>query len=211
MQRACPRIAALNRLHVKNANSNTLRRLGAQPLLVRSPRQSQSTELRAGRAPPHHRRNIRVASSANEHSHDVTKKTHLDDMKACVPKHDFCLTFPWGAFVAALGVVGYVLRGSKPSLISGLTIGGALLASGVASLKSWSSGQSSMPWTASSAVTTLALTYVMMKKYLATSVVFPSGVLALGGCFMLAFYAKNLLVDGGNPPKSASASAGKSD
>jgi hypothetical protein len=41
--------------------------------------------------------------------------------------------------------------------------------------------------------------------------VFPSGVLALGGCFMLAFYAKNLLVDGGNPPKSASASAGKSD
>ena len=207
MQRASPRIAALS-LHVTNANSNTRRRLGAQPsVLVRRPRQSRSAELRAGRAPHQRRhRNIRVASS----SHDVTK-IRLDDMKACVPKHDFCLTFPWGLFVAALGVVGYVLRGSKPSLISGLTIGGALLASGVASLKSWSSGQSSMPWTASSAVTTLALTYVMMKKYLATSVVFPSGVLALGGCFMLAFYAKNLLVDGGNPPKSASASAGKSD
>jgi hypothetical protein len=57
----------------------------------------------------------------------------------------------------------------------------------------------------------LALTYVMMKKYLVTSVVFPSGLLALGGCFMLAFYAKNLLVDGGNPPKSASASGVKSD
>ena len=207
MQRASPRIAALS-LHVKNANPNTRRRLGAQPwVLVRGPRQSQSAELRAARA---HHRNILVASSANEHALDATKKTHLD-MKACVPKHDFCLTFPWGLFVAALGVVGYVLRGSKPSLISGLTIGGALLASGVASLKSWSSGQSSMPWTASSAVTTLALTYVMMKKYLATYVVFPSGVLALGGCFMLAFYAKNLLVDGGNPPKSASTSAGKSD
>ena len=206
MQRASPRIAALT-LHVKNANSNTRRRFGAQPLvLVRGPCR-RSAELRAGRAPS---RNILVASSANEHSHVVTKKIHLD-MKACVPKHDFCLTFPWGLFVAALGVVGYVLRGSKPSLISGLTIGGALLASGVASLKSWSSGQSSMPWTASSAVTTLALTYVMMKKYLVTSVVFPSGLLALGGCFMLAFYAKNLLVDGGNPPKSASTSGGKSD
>ena len=124
-------------------------------------------------------------------------------MKFCVPKHDFCLTFPWALVVGALGVAGYVAKQSKPSLISGLVIAGALLASGVASLKSWSAGRSSAPWTASSAATTAALTYVMMKKYTASYAMYPAGILAFGGVFMLAFYAKILFINGGNPPKES--------
>lgn len=120
----------------------------------------------------------------------------------CVPKHDFCLTFPFGTLVAALGIAGFVMRRSMPSLISGGVIGGTLLITGTLSMRAWSSGSSSAPWTGSSAAVTSALAYVMWKKFLASHVMFPSGILAISSALMLVFYAKNLFVDGGNPPKT---------
>jgi len=121
-------------------------------------------------------------------------------MKLCIPKHDFCFTFPWALLVGALGIAGYVAKRSTPSLISGLVIASALMMSGVASLNAWSAGRSSAPWTASGAATTAALTYVMGKKYAVAHAVYPAGILFFGGLFMLAFYAKNML-SGGNPRK----------
>jgi hypothetical protein len=32
---------------------------------------------------------------------------------------------------------------------------------------------------------------------------YPAGILAFGGVFMLAFYAKILFINGGNPPKES--------
>ena len=91
--------------------------------------------------------------------------------------------------------------------MSGGGIGLALVATGVGSLKSWSSGKSSAPWTTASALVTAALANVMWKKYLSSFVFFPRGILAFTSAFMLAFYAKNLFVDGGNPLKTTNAKA----
>lgn len=124
-----------------------------------------------------------------------------------MPKHDFCLTFPFGTLVAALGVAGYVMRRSVPSLISGGVIGCALIITGALSMRAWSSGSTSAPWTGSSAAVTGALAYVMWKKFLASHVMFPSGILAISSALMLVFYAKNLFIDGGNPPKTKSKAA----
>ncbi len=125
----------------------------------------------------------------------------------CFPKHDFCFTLPWGGLVVVFGVLGFLLKKSVASLMSGGGIGLALVATGVGSLKSWSSGKSSAPWTTASALVTAALANVMWKKYLSSSVLFPSGILAFTSAFMLAFYAKNLFVDGGNPLKTTNAKA----
>ena len=112
----------------------------------------------------------------------------------CFPKHDFCFTLPWGGLVVVFGVLGFLLKKSVASLMSGGGIGLALVATGVGSLKSWSSGKSSAPWTTASALVTAALANVMWKKYLSSFVLFPSGILAFTSAFMLAFYAKNLFV-----------------
>jgi len=124
-------------------------------------------------------------------------------MKACVPRHDFCLTLPFGALVAALGVLGFVAKRSFASLVAGGSIGATLVCLGFASLRAWSVGASSLPWTASSAAVTATLAFAMGKKYMASSAIFPSGMLAFTSVLMLCFYAKNVLVDGGNPPKES--------
>jgi len=124
-------------------------------------------------------------------------------MKACVPRHDFCMTLPFGAVVATLGVLGFVAKRSFASLVAGGSIGATLMCLGFASLRAWSSGASSLPWTAASAAVTATLAFAMGKKYMESSAIFPSGMLALTSMLMLCFYVKNLLVDGGNPPKES--------
>lgn len=140
-----------------------------------------------------------VSSAASLDNGDIFRAHDMHGM--CVPSHDFCLTFPFGGMVALFGVAGYVMRRSMPSLISGVVIGGALIATGAASLRAWSTGAASFPWTASSAAVTGVLAYVMWKKFLVSHAMFPSGILAISSAIMLAFYAKNLFIDGGNPPK----------
>ena len=78
-------------------------------------------------------------------------------MKACVPRHDFCMTLPFGAVVATLGVLGFVAKRSFASLVAGGSIGATLMCLGFASLRAWSSGASSLPWTAAVSYTHLTL------------------------------------------------------
>lgn len=138
------------------------------------------------------------------HGDDAMAEKNLRTPPAKSIMLDFCITFPWSALVGTLGVAAYASKRSMPSLISGLTIACVLALSGLASLVAWRSGRSSTPWTASSALTTLALTAVMVKKFAATGSVYPSGLLATCGSAVLVFYLKNIFVDGGNAPKTTS-------
>lgn len=56
------------------------------------------------------------------------------------PMHDFCLTLPWGLFVALGGVAGFAIAGSTKSLIFGGGFGALLMVLGVLSLTKWKVG-----------------------------------------------------------------------
>ena len=119
--------------------------------------------------------------------------------------HDFCLTLPYGLLVALGGVMGFLLKGSIPSLAAGGGSGLALMLLGVGSLKTWQKGTkgASAPFTLASARVAGMLTFVMGKRFLASGAIFPAGVIATLSGVMLLFYVYNLLA-GGNPlPKKS--------
>ncbi|OEU16143.1 hypothetical protein FRACYDRAFT_144881, partial [Fragilariopsis cylindrus CCMP1102] len=74
------------------------------------------------------------------------------------------------------GLMGYVTKGSKPSLIAGSTLGGLLMVSAYLISKS-SKSRSSKGNILGSSVAGL-LGYVMGKKFLASKKFMPSGLLA---------------------------------
>lgn len=60
-----------------------------------------------------------------------------------LPQHAFCLTIPYGAVVAAGGVVGYLKSRSLVSLLAGGSSGGVLLLLGFKSLHKQKQGDES--------------------------------------------------------------------
>ena len=67
-------------------------------------------------------------------------KTTDKGLPSWFPMHDFCLTLPWGLFVALGGVTGFVVAGSTKSLIFGGCFGMLLVTLGGLSLKKWKVG-----------------------------------------------------------------------
>lgn len=55
--------------------------------------------------------------------------------------YDFCFTFPYSALLALGGLIGFVSKGSVPSLIGGLGSAGVLAACGYASLANFRQGK----------------------------------------------------------------------
>jgi hypothetical protein len=120
-----------------------------------------------------------------------------------LPRHDFCVTLPWGLFVALCGLAGFVIAGSAKSLVFGGGFGGLLMILGALSLKKWKAGKNGAPETVVSFGITAALGAMMGKKYfLNGGSLVPSGVIAVGAGCMCLFYLSNLL-RGGNPARVA--------
>ena len=126
------------------------------------------------------------------------------------PMHDFCLTLPWGLFVALGGLAGFAIAGSTKSLIFGGGMGTLLMALGAMSLKKWKANESSAFETIVSALISTALGAVMGKKWMAGGSFIPAGLIACGAALMCVFYAHNL-ASGGNPAREASSEGSKDD
>jgi uncharacterized membrane protein (UPF0136 family) len=126
------------------------------------------------------------------------------------PMHDFCLTLPWGLFVALGGLAGFAIAGSTKSLIFGGGMGTLLMALGAMSLKKWKANASSAFETIVSALISTALGAVMGKKWMAGGSFIPAGLIACGAALMCVFYAHNL-ASGGNPAREASSEGSKDD
>uniref|UniRef100_A0A0C9S6Y2 TSA: Wollemia nobilis Ref_Wollemi_Transcript_10215_1430 transcribed RNA sequence n=1 Tax=Wollemia nobilis TaxID=56998 RepID=A0A0C9S6Y2_9CONI len=60
--------------------------------------------------------------------------------------HDFCLGIPYGGLLLGGGLVGFLISGSKVSILYGLLLGGAVLGLSVTSLKVWRQGKSCTPF-----------------------------------------------------------------
>ena len=126
------------------------------------------------------------------------------------PMHDFCLTLPWGLFVALGGLAGFAIAGSTKSLIFGGGMGTLLMALGAMSLKKWKANESSFVETALSLLISVALMAVMGRKWMAGGSLIPAGLIACGALFMNVFYVNNMMT-GGNPTREHSSDGSNKD
>lgn len=92
-----------------------------------------------------------AAAQAQPPAEDGSSSENLDSadsgrnskgLPSWFPMHDFCLTLPWGLFVALGGVAGFAIAGSTKSLIFGGGFGALLMVLGGLSLKKWKVGGS---------------------------------------------------------------------
>jgi len=90
--------------------------------------------------------------------------------------------------VAVGGAVGYLKKGSVPSLVAGLTFGGLLIGSGIMI----SQGESFKGHALASGVTGL-MTLAMGQRFLSTGKFMPAGMVATLGAAGLAYNVKKTL------------------
>lgn len=119
--------------------------------------------------------------------------------------HDFCLGIPYGIFLAAGGLLWFILSGGTSALRFGVLLGSGLLYLSVTSLKKWKNGESSMTYIQGQAAITAFIFLRYYRRYGVNKVFFPTGVVGLVSGAMLAFYIY-VLVSGGNPPPKKSKS-----
>ncbi|BDA47731.1 probable transmembrane protein 14C [Coccomyxa sp. Obi] len=114
--------------------------------------------------------------------------------------YDFCFTFPYAALLAIGGVIGYLSKGSLPSLLGGVGSGLALGLAAQTSLNQYHQGKLCKPATFASLLISASLTAVMYKRFLTTGKFMPAGMVALMSALMTVFYVWNLLAM--KPPSS---------
>lgn len=119
--------------------------------------------------------------------------------------HDFCMTIPYGALVAAAGVVS-VFMGASTLGAGGVSAGLAVALTSYVSLKEWTKGNSSAPYTLTSASVAAGVGYFMYKNTQQKVAVMPSTVLMVVSAVLALFCVYNVLA-GGNPPKKKAAAA----
>ncbi|KAK9905930.1 hypothetical protein WJX75_009134 [Coccomyxa subellipsoidea] len=107
--------------------------------------------------------------------------------------YDFCFTFPYAALLAIGGFIGFLTKGSLPSLLGGVGSGLALGLAAQTSLNQYHQGKLCKPATFVSLVIAASLTAIMYKRFLATGKFMPAGLVALLSSAMTVFYVWNLL------------------
>nr|AFK48282.1 unknown [Lotus japonicus] len=113
--------------------------------------------------------------------------------------HDFCLGIPFGGFVLAGGIIGFLFSRSPATLSNGVLYGGALLFLSTVSLKVWKQGKSSLPFILGQAALSGILIWKNFQSYSLAKKLFPTGFTAIISSAMLCFYLY-VLISGGNPP-----------
>lgn len=117
--------------------------------------------------------------------------------------HDFCLTIPYGLLVLGGGFLAFIKKGSTASLAGGAGSGLALLLAGYLSLKAFEKRRNSYFALILETVCALALTYIMGQRYLETSKIMPSGVVAALSAVMACFYIYKIGTGGNHMPAKA--------
>ena len=91
-----------------------------------------------------------------------------------------------GGLVIIGGAVGYLKKGSKPSLVAGLTFGSLLLGSGYMIAKTDSQYEAHLLATGTTGIMSLA----MSKRFFSTGKFMPAGLVAVLGAAGCAYNAK---------------------
>merc|ERR1712216_280281 len=104
----------------------------------------------------------------------------------------FCLTMPYGGIVLFGGVMGFLAKGSLPSLLAGGGSGALLCAIGFKSYKLHISGEkysSTQNYlTMASLLVAIILSIVMGKRFASSGSFMPAGLVCLLSTAMIAFY-----------------------
>jgi uncharacterized membrane protein (UPF0136 family) len=108
-------------------------------------------------------------------------RSHLDLFKD--DNVGVAITAGTGGLTLAGGVLGFVTKGSKASLIAGSTFGGLLLVSGYLSSKGNNNKNGNILGVGVAGM----LTYTMGKKFLASKKIMPAGLLAFLGTLSFAY------------------------
>eukprot|EP00536_Pseudo-nitzschia_multiseries_P003571 jgi/Psemu1/284491/fgenesh1_pg.56_\ len=98
------------------------------------------------------------------------------------------LNFTLGGLVAIGGAMGYVKKGSTPSLVAGLTFGGLLIGSGVLISKN-----EAYHGHALASGVTGAMTLAMGKRFISSGKFMPAGMVATLGAAGLAYNVQKTL------------------
>ncbi|KAK9142035.1 hypothetical protein Syun_011435 [Stephania yunnanensis] len=135
---------------------------------------------------------------------EVDVNLNKQDASATPPKrsakiHDFCFGIPFGGFVFAGGILGFLFSRNATTLSTGVLYGGGLLALSTFSLKIWRQGKSSLPFILGQAALVAALLWKNLQNYYLTKKLFPTGLYAFFSATMLCFYSY-VMASGGNPP-----------
>lgn len=96
--------------------------------------------------------------------------------------------FGLGALSMVGGLVGYMRKGSKPSLIAGTVLGASLIGSGVLI-----SGENQFEGHALATATSSLMAVGMGARYLKTGKIMPAGIIASLGVVSAAYHAKKTM------------------
>lgn len=116
--------------------------------------------------------------------------------------YDFCFTIPYGILLILGGVMGFVNKRSTMSLYGGGGTGIVLLLLSYVSLRQYRQGKLWKTGTALSLMISVALTIIMVRRYLSTLKIFPPFVVAVITASMSLFYIWSLFL-GPLPKKRA--------
>ncbi|GAB4846146.1 Protein FATTY ACID EXPORT 6 [Ancistrocladus abbreviatus] len=114
--------------------------------------------------------------------------------------HDFCFTIPYGLILICGGIFGYFRKGSVTSLGGGVGAGLLLVLAGYLSLKAFEKRKNSYFALILETVIAAALTFIMGQRYMQTSKIMPSGMIAGISGLMTAFYVYKIATGGNHFP-----------
>ena len=106
---------------------------------------------------------------------------------------DFCFTFPYAALLAAGGLLGFLAKGSVPSLLGGCGSGAILFFAANSSLKAYHKRSLCRSATAVSLAVAAVLTLAMGLRWQKTGKAMPAGIISILSGAMSIFYVWNLL------------------
>ncbi|CAD5167476.1 unnamed protein product [Musa acuminata subsp. malaccensis] len=133
------------------------------------------------------------------------QKEGIIPTKRSAKLHDFCFGIPFGGFLFAGGLLGFIFSRNAMAMIHG----GAILVLSVLSLKVWRTGRSSLPFILGQAAFSAAFLWKLMQAYTLSKKLFPTGFYIFSSAAMICFYSY-VLISGGNPPPKKLAAAPQS-
>jgi len=143
-----------------------------------------------------------TVSASNVEEIDVHKAS--DEELSSPPKnyakiHDFCLGIPYGGFLLAMGIIGFLIWRNPESLFLGIAPGAAIFVLGITSLKVWRGGKSSVPFILAQAAIASVLVWKYVQAFNLTKKLLPWGFYGFISAAMICFYLY-VMASGGNPP-----------
>mmetsp|Transcript_67908 Transcript_67908/g.83252 ORF Transcript_67908/g.83252 Transcript_67908/m.83252 type:complete len:119 (+) Transcript_67908:70-426(+) len=106
--------------------------------------------------------------------------------------YSFCFSLPYGFIVFVGGIIGFLTKGSKMSLMMGSITGGLTMLFGYIALQNYHKGKSDSLMIILGSIVSIALSIVMSKRYMDTNKIMPAGFMAVLSIIMSIFYVYRL-------------------